>query len=301
MALTAEQRTARRQYIGSSDAAAILGLDPFRSAADVFLEKTGQLEAWEGNEATDRGRLLEPVLLDWAEGELRCEFRRDVMVVHPNGLLCTNFDGLIPVAGAEDVRDDGAVYQASVEAKTTVIEEGWGEPGTDDIPDRVIAQAHHGFACVPSLEVCWVPVLLPTFRKFDFRLYRVERNQKLVETVEATCADFMERHVRLGIRPDDFRPSIDVLKRIRRQPNKTVPLADEIVDEWIAAKAAERQAESDCEAAQARLLAAMGDAEAGEFGRGAITYFETHRKAYAVKATTYRQLRIKKTKGAVSE
>lgn len=294
MALTAEQRTARRQYIGSSEAAAILGLDPYRSASDIWLEKTGQLAEWDGNEATERGRLLEPVLLDWAEGELRKEFSRDVMITHRNGMLCTNFDAIVAI-------HDGDIRE-SVEAKTTVIEEGWGEPGTDEVPDRVIAQAHHGFACLPSLKTCWVPVLLPTYRKFDFRLYRIERNEKLVEAVELACTGFMERHVRLGIPPDDFRPSLEVLKRVRREPGKPVEIHRATLEKYIVLNAAVDHVTEERDAAKAALLAEMGDGDAASIGGEIVaTYLETNRREHVVKASTYRQLRIKKAKGAVSE
>jgi len=41
MALTTEQREIRRRYLGSSDIAAIFGMSPWKSAYDVWLEKTG--------------------------------------------------------------------------------------------------------------------------------------------------------------------------------------------------------------------------------------------------------------------
>lgn len=49
----------RKGGIGSSDIAAIMGLCPWRSAYDVWLEKTGRKEGFSGNEATRRGQALE--------------------------------------------------------------------------------------------------------------------------------------------------------------------------------------------------------------------------------------------------
>lgn len=263
--ITAQQATARQQYAGSSDAAAIVGVDPYKSAADVFLEKTGQVTSFEGNEHTERGNLLEPVLLTWAERKLGKPLLRDRMHVDASGLLCANFDAL-----------DGA--EASIEAKTATDAAEWGEEGSDEIPERHIVQAHMGFAVLPALRVCWVPVLLPGYRSLDFRLYRVERNAQLADAIAERCREFMEKHVRLGIPPDDFRPSLEVLKRIRREPNKTVELPDALVDRLIVAKAAVKQAEGDCEAAQAAVLTALGDAERGTFSAGSLTYLPQTQK-----------------------
>lgn len=43
MPITQKQREFRRSHIGSSDIAAILGKDPYKTAYDVWLDKTGQL------------------------------------------------------------------------------------------------------------------------------------------------------------------------------------------------------------------------------------------------------------------
>src|SRR6185312_15458691 len=139
--ITAEQRELRRHSLGSSEIAAVLGVDPHNTAANVWLAKRGMVEDFKGNDLTDRGIRLEPVLIDYAEFRTGKQFRRDVMKVHVSGMLHTNFDGIEPGDDPEN----------SVEAKSTVILEGWENEGTDEIPDKVIAQAHHGFACAPSL------------------------------------------------------------------------------------------------------------------------------------------------------
>lgn len=52
----------RRKGIGGSDIAAIVGLDPFRSAYDVYLDKIGEAEPVEDNDFMKWGRLLEPLV-----------------------------------------------------------------------------------------------------------------------------------------------------------------------------------------------------------------------------------------------
>ena len=52
----------RKKGIGGSDIAAIVGLDPYRSAHDVYLDKIGEAEPVKDNDFMKWGRLLEPVV-----------------------------------------------------------------------------------------------------------------------------------------------------------------------------------------------------------------------------------------------
>jgi putative phage-type endonuclease len=283
--ITQEQKLCRAGRIGSSDAAAILGLDPFKSAADVWLEKIGIADGFDGNENTDRGNRLEPVLIQWAEDQLAEDFTSDRMFIHPSNDLIANVDAIS--------LDETAI----IEAKTTVIEEGWGEEGTDQIPDRVQVQVAHQFVCIPSARIAWVPVLLPGFKKFDWRLYRVERNAELCEMVERRGLEFMDRFVRTKERPSDSIPSMEVLKRIRRVPNKTVELPEEVASHYCDACMVAATANKTRDDAKAALIDALGDAECGTWGELAFTYMAVKRKGYTIKPTEYRKLMMKKKEG----
>jgi putative phage-type endonuclease len=284
--ITPEQRELRRKYVGSSDAPALFGLDPYRTAADVWLSKTGRVEDGETTEAQDRGNLLEPAVLDWAEREIGEWFARGSFLA--SGHLCANFDGIHDGPGR-------TVSPFLVEAKTTTKADEWGEPGTDEVPERVIVQVHHQFVVAGhDFRVAYVPVLMPLFGRFDFRMYEVRRDDALAEAVAARGREFMERYVLKDTPPPDVLPNLDVLRRVRREPGKVVQVADELVDAWQAERAARLEAEKREAEAQRALLAALGEAEAGDFGRGRVTYLETKRKAYAVEETTYRTLRVKK-------
>lgn len=286
--LTPEQRQLRKKYIGSSDAPAILGVDPYRSASDVYLEKTGQAEDFAGNDATDRGNLLEPVLLTWAARELGILLSRDVFVTSgTDDLLCANLD-------AWGIQDQQKII---VEAKSSNDPAQWGDEGTDEVPEKVIVQTHHAMY-VSGARIAYVPVILPGFRSFDFRMYKVDRNEDLAQAIAHAGREFMRQHVQLRVPPSDFRPSIEVLKRMRREPSKTVPITPELADRLVLARAACKLAEEDKEEVERVILATLMDAEAGDPGDGRIlTYLPSTRKAYTVKETTFRTLRVKPAKG----
>ena len=287
MALTPEQREARRSYIGSSDSPAVCGCDPYRTAMDVYLDKTGQAEPFAGNANTDRGTWLEPAILDWAQDQLPVRFCRDVMQVHGGGVLAANFDGLHL---GPDVYGDPFI----VEAKSSVVADEWGESGTSEVPERVIVQVHHAlYVAGPAVRTAWVPVLLPGYRSFDFRMYRVDRDDDLASAVAERATTFMEHHVRGRTPPDDTTASIEVLRRVRRRPNKSVEVDRDVVEAVVLARAARKAAADRCDAAETALLSAMGDAEQATADARTVTYMETKRAGYTVQPTTYRTLRIK--------
>lgn len=64
-----EEWTKKRQelYITAADFAAILGLNKYKSAHEVFLEKTHQVPPFQGNKFTERGVMFEPVAISTYE------------------------------------------------------------------------------------------------------------------------------------------------------------------------------------------------------------------------------------------
>lgn len=67
---------ARKSGIGGSDVAAVLGMSPWRSPMDVWLEKTGRSEPVEENDAMYWGKKLEALVADRYCEETGNEVRR---------------------------------------------------------------------------------------------------------------------------------------------------------------------------------------------------------------------------------
>lgn len=283
--ITPEQRQLRRKYICSSDAPAIMGLDPYRSAADVWLDKCGQDPGFDGNKATERGNYLEPALLDFAAAEIGSGFIRNRMNISPNGLLAANFDGY----------DHAGEF--IVEAKSSNNPDEFGEQMTDQVPERHIVQVHHGmFVAGENCRKAWMPVLLPGYRSLDFRMYLVHRDDDLADIIAQRGIAFIEQFVRLNIEPPAFKPSLEVLKRLKRTPGKIISIPQGIVDRVTVLRAAASQAEKEKKQAEAELLAAMGDADGATTDKADVTYLITKRAGYAVDPTKFRTLKIKPRK-----
>lgn len=83
----AEDRT---QFIGGSDIAAILGVDPYKTRLQVWEEKVGIASPFEGNQHTQRGTRLEAIAAQEYEARYGFKLRRiNRRLVHPEHSFLT--------------------------------------------------------------------------------------------------------------------------------------------------------------------------------------------------------------------
>lgn len=308
MAIDAAQRRERQRYLGSSDMAAIVGKHPWRGPVDVWLEKSGQLEPEREDDSRSvraMGAFLEPAVLSWAEAELGVRLSRDLMYVSADGVRCANVDGL-----ALDLAEP-----LLVEAKTSGLlgdarfADQFGDADTDALPEHILIQIHHQLgvlsdqADLPAFDWAVVPVLLA---RRGFVLYRVRRDQDLIDALRHRAREFWERYVLAGVAPPDAPPpQLEVLKRIRRTPEKTVPVPSALAIAYLVRREVRLAAENDEAEAQRALIAALGDAEGGtcdlQEWKGTpapylISYLAQNRKSYTVAQATYRKLLVREVK-----
>lgn len=289
MALTAEQIAKRRFSIGSSDAPSVCGVNPWRTAYDVWLEKTGRIDGFAGNDATRAGDLLESAVIRHAIEVLKPSFFAEQHeAVAEQEFITATLDAIAIIDGERCV----------IEAKTGGIcsplnGDGWGEPGTDEIPEHYMVQVQHQlYVAGKEYQFAAVSALIPPR---GFCLYYVPRDEVLINAiVERELAFWF--HVQTDTPPDDSVPSMGAIKRRRREPNKVVEVDPVLVEMYETAQRKAKEAEEYADEAKAILLAALGDAEAGDAGGKMVTYYESERKGYTVQPTTFRQLRIKKGK-----
>ena len=296
MPITDLQREQRRTHLGSSDMAAILGLDPWSNAYDVYLAKTDRVEDQKESKVMARGNYLEPAILNYAEDKLGKLIRNQYRVAKGFPLVA-NVDAIVVDTGKP------------VEAKSqgAFVDEFWGDEGGDEIPDRVIIQTHVHMICT-NQDYCHVPVYL-AFR--EFQMFGVARDSVIADVVCDKSLEFWEDFVEKDIPPPDVIPSFAMAKRMKRIPKKTVKIEPVLVVNWQNAKESLKLAKEIKESAEAEMLAALGDAEGGECNLGLLTYLEQSKRyvtaselrdAYPEiykqleKVTTFRVPRLKKPK-----
>ncbi|MGH8029807.1 MAG: YqaJ viral recombinase family protein, partial [Arenimonas sp.] len=176
----------RRRGIGGSDVAAILGLSPWRTALDVYHDKRGESPEQPDNEAMAWGRALEPVIRqEYANRTGRQILVPEHQVVHPeHDFMIANLDG---------ITTDDRVF----EAKTARAGTGWGEPGTDQVPQPYLLQVQH-YLAVMRYDVADIAVLIGGS---DFRIYEVPADPELQAMMIEAEAEFWQR-VLAGNPPD---------------------------------------------------------------------------------------------------
>lgn len=276
----------RRNAIGASDVAAILGLNPWCSAWDVWASKRGIVEDWEGSEATDLGNKFERVVLDVAEKDLG-ELRRNVRIKHPS----------LPVAATLDAQVVSSTEP--VEGKTTglvgPVYGEWGDKGSDVVPETYLVQAHTQLLCVPSASVCHVYALIGGRGVVP---YAVPRSDSTCEMLGNILSDWWHKHVINGVEPSRELASFEVVKRLRKVPNKIIVMPeglDDLVDKRAILKEEIKEREEQIEQIEKTLLLDLGDAEEGVFMSGrSISYYQQHRKGFTVEPSDFRVMRIKK-------
>jgi len=285
----AEWLQARKGAIGASDVAAILGMSPFTTAYEVWLDKTNRIDDWEGNKSTRAGNTFESAVLDRAESELG-PLARNVRLVHSDLPMASTLDGQV-IATSEPV-----------EAKVTGIEGPvfghWGDALTDDVPNYYLVQMHSQLM-VTKTELAYLFALIAGRGVVKFQ---AEPAPKLHEIIGNKVTDWWERHIVRGIEPPRTdKLSLEVVKRLRKQAKKSIVFdlaTTSLVNHREVLKAQEKEIAEQIKASEVQILLALGDAESATMADGSeFTYFERHRKETIQKACTYRQIHVKKPKG----
>lgn len=191
--LSADQLAQRRSGISATDVAAIVGLHPYATQIDVYLDKTGRKPPFEGNARTKWGNLLEPQIRDdYAE-------RRGLRVEVPGTLDH-------PEVTWAKATPDGIAYKiglgtpvGGLEIKTHSfrVAHWYGEPGTDAVPPHELIQCQWGMF-VTGLET-WDLVAFIDGQPQD---YAIARDDELIEMLRERSERFLVDHVRADKAPD---------------------------------------------------------------------------------------------------
>lgn len=283
---TAEELAARRNWIGGSEAAAAIGLNPYESQYDVWQRKLGLAPEFEGNEATLWGKLHEPVIRQqYAERMQRVVRLPAETIVHPKyPFMACHPDGLT---------DDRRLF----EAKTARSADDWGEEGSDDIPQPYMIQVQHNML-VLGLEVCDLAALL---HGSQLRIYVIEAHKELQQSIIDLEAQFWHYVESKTAPPPDFSraDAVEVLRKMYPGTTGEVLTADEEVIHIHQNIDHYTQAEKDAKAAKegfrARLLDKMQEATFMQFPDGKQYRRKlVSRAGYTVEPSSYMDLRLVK-------
>lgn len=257
MPITERQREQMTKHIGASNAAACLGLSRWATPADMYWYFTEGVTTQAGV-AAEIGNTLEPSILDDFERTTGLKITRNQRRV--KDIFRATHDALV-------VDQPIAVQAKSAGIMRPESTDEWGEPGTDEVPQEVVVQCL--VECyVSDLELVWIPALIA---RRGFVTFKVQRNDDAIQAIVQSCESFWRDNVLAKVPPADSVPNIEVVKRIRRIDGKRIDLDDEVVrlvSAWETMREERIKAERGEEFLQARILAALGDAELGTLGDG---------------------------------
>ena len=287
--ITELQRQQRKQWVGASSVASVMGENPYESAYDLWAKLTGKLPEDDiDSDAAAIGNAVEPAILALTAGRLGCK------VVRPTGTF--RYDGLPLAANVDGMIEKAQRGSPIVEAKSTGVAEGWGEAGTEQVPNRVLLQVQAQMMCSES-EIAHVARLFGRFG-FKFDLYEVPRHEGLQQAIADAVGEFWVC-VQSDTPPDGSLMSPEVAKVIRRVPTKVVQggaVELAAIEDYRAAKAAAKVADAMVEETEAKVKTMLGDAEALVVPGYTYEAKQVARKGYTVKDTTYTRFTLKETK-----
>ena len=257
----------RKRGIGSSDAAAAVGLCPYKSQLELWMEKTGRAVQDEepGQDSPMYwGTLLEPYVASAYTQRTGIKVRRlNAVLQHPTySYMLANIDR--EVVGNPDVQ--------ILECKAA------GEFGArlwrDGVPEYVQLQVQHQLA-VTGKDAADVAVLL-CGQKLE--IHRVERDEEIISRLVVLEARFWE-YVTQDVPPpaDGSESAAKALRSLYRGNDTTVDFSEDgALSEAFRGLVSLRD-EIDEKAKQAeclrqRLQEAMGEASKAVFPTGEITF-----------------------------
>lgn len=177
----------RKNYIGGSDAGAIMGMNPFASPFSVWAEKTGQAEPFAGNLKTKIGTQFEEFVARLFEEETGKRVRRCnyTLVRSEYPWACANLD-------REIIGED-----AILECKFTNSHVNTVKFKNNEYPDRWLCQMMH-YLAVTGRQKAYLAVLSECR---DFHVFELERDEEDIQTLMEAEEHFWNDYILTGIQP----------------------------------------------------------------------------------------------------
>ena len=260
----------RKNGIGGSDAAAAVGLSPYKSQLELWLEKTGRdaelpkPDPDDSRESVYWGTLLEPIVAAAYTKQTGNRVRKvNAVLQHPSiPFMLANLDR--EIVGVSDVQ--------ILECKTA------GEFGArlwrEGVPEYIQLQVQHQLA-VTGKQAADVAVLL-CGQKLE--VHRIERDDELIARLIPLEARFWEYVTSDTPPPADGSESAERALRCLYPGNAgTVDFCDDrnlsaTFADLVSIKADIEAREEQAERLKQTLMQAMGDTSFAQFETGAISF-----------------------------
>lgn len=272
----------RKKGIGGSDVAAIMGLSPWRTPAEVWLEKTGRAAP---QDLSDRPHVQRGVDLESFVGEQFKRRHSDLRVRRVNA-ICQSIER--PWAQAsldyECAELSGSVCRdwGVLEIKTSRNDSDW----KDGIPAYYLTQVMH-YLSVTGREFAWVAVQFDSDWLWEYREYRIERDDEDIAAIEDAVDTFWHDYVEKDVMPVLVGTAGEAkgLTDLYAHPSSesvTDTDADtlQLVSDYQDAADREKKAKADKQKVSTLLMAKVGDHKALYTDTAKILWVRTDAKRF---------------------
>lgn len=249
----------RSKFIGGSDTAAILGVSPWKSAFQLYQEKTGEFQ----EEITpfkqkifNRGKRWEPIVIEMLVDELE-DRGHDVKIITRNQRYIDPDYGFLAAEIDLELMLDGQHINGEMKTVHPFAAKDWGEQDTDEIPIYYTSQVAHG-QMVTGRNRTIVAALIGAD---DLRVHVVDRDEELINIIRGKEIEFWER-IQNQLPPEPTDP--EDIKRLYQIDCGSVLEADQELLDLVARASSKKSdlkvAETGYEVLCTMIKARMGEA-----------------------------------------
>lgn len=249
----------RKQFIGGSEAAAILGRSPYTSKYDIYLQKTGEAEPIEQNDAMHFGTILEDIVAKEFQARTGKRVRRrNAILTHPDhSFMGANLD--------REIVGEKAILECKTASEYKV-----GEWENDQVPEQYYFQVMH-YLAVTGYEKAYIAALVGG-NKFYIR--EIERNDLAIDIMIDEERNFWENHVVPRIPPEvDGKTDLDQMypEAVNNQielPQDTVKL----IEQYNQLQEKEKEIKEQKDLVSNKIKILLGENDCGICGSYKVTW-----------------------------
>lgn len=260
----------RKNFIGGSDAGAVVGLNPYKSAYTLWAEKTGKIPEFEGNLITEVGSYLEDFVAKLFEKESGKKVRRkNRMLVNADyPFACADVDRVI------------VGENAILECKTTNSFPAMKKFKNGEYPESWYCQMTH-YLAVGGYDKAYLAVLIGCR---EFKIFELNRDEEEIKALMSAEADFWDK-VQKNIAPsvDGAESTSETLTTLYPESNdNTVSLMayEAELKQYMTYTSLIKDVEKQRDECANRIKAFLGESGRGETNNYKVTWTSSQRVSF---------------------
>ena len=266
----------RKGYIGGSDAGAVLGMNPYKSAYSLWAEKTGKIPEFEGNLITEVGSYLEEFVAKLFERETGKKVRRKnrMLVNDQYPFAHANVDRVV------------VGENAVLEIKTTNSLPAMKKLRCGDFPEQWYCQTIH-YMAVGGFDHAYLAVLVNCR---EFKLFEVERDEGEIAALMRAEEVFYNEYIKKDIPPmaDGAASTTEAISTIYAESNPGSEMQlfgyDTDLAEYLALATQIRRLKEQQDEVANKIKAHMGETEKASSDAYKVSWTSSKRETFDSKA-----------------